>query len=411
MFFEFSSTMSVYPIFPQEIIDKIIKALDGPDLQTTLATCCTVSSSFCNAAQKMLYRSLSVSLGHREYAVQTKALESSLMSSSHLGTYVDSISFLIRPHPKIFFGALHKLNRLRSIKIQGTSFELWADWSVLPEIFKHNMYTIFGSPTLHEIHLSSLYNFPLSYLCATTCLKKLELRESVLSDDIAFDKPYSPPPSIDPKRTDSLQTLILRENSMSTLHPALLSAVSHLHASGLRRLEVGLRYNANVIGLNAVLRVATSSLEELYIDTDTSFPLDSPEMRLELGSLENLRHVAFKVESLAELRCIASLCESLRASHLHHLTLAVGGLLCGPANVGPGAVDEAKSEWRRIDEYSMGGHGTSPLRLIRVIPIRVPQRHRSTVPAYFEESMPRIYSAGRLRVERETEGKAQPKIF
>ncbi|KAF8073308.1 hypothetical protein FPV67DRAFT_1666091 [Lyophyllum atratum] len=400
--------MSVYPIFPQEIIDKIIKALDGRDMQTTLVACCTVSSSFCNAAQKMLYRSLSVPLGYREEAAQTKALESSLMSSSHLGTYVDSISFLIRLPSQTSFAALHKLDRLRSIKIEGTSFELWADWYVVPDIFKHDIYTVIRSPALHEIHLSSLYNFPLSHLCASPCLKTLELRESVLSDDIAFDKPYSPPPSIDLKRTDSLQTLILRQNSMITLHPALLSPLSPIHASGLRRLEVGLQYDSNVIVLKALLGLVTSSLEELYIITDASFPFDSPKMRLELGSLQNLRHIAFEVQHLADLRYVANLCESLRnASHLDQVTLAVAGLLCSPANVR--ALDEVKSEWRRIDQYLTGGHGTSPLRLVRVMVIRVP--HRAIVPAYFEESMPHLHSAGRLRVEGNVKGIALYNIF
>ncbi|KAF8059247.1 hypothetical protein FPV67DRAFT_1675239 [Lyophyllum atratum] len=272
--------MSAYPTIPQEIIDKIINALEGPvpQMRTTLTliSCCTVSSSFCNAAQKMLYRSLSVSLARPSDAMRTKALEDSLMSSSRLSNYVDSISILIDPSSGISFSALPRLIRLRSIMIMGTSE--FTEWSSLPDIFKHELYTVIGSPALHEIALSSMFNFPISYFCASPCLKKLEVWRSVLLDDTVFDKTCSPPPSIEPKRKGSLQTLIARENAIYPLGLVLGNPLSPLNASGLRTLAVKLWNEACVIGLKAVLGVATSSLEELHIATSGSLPVDSPEM-------------------------------------------------------------------------------------------------------------------------------------
>ncbi|KAF8073309.1 hypothetical protein FPV67DRAFT_738873 [Lyophyllum atratum] len=392
---ESSSTMYVYASLPQELIDKIIEALDGAEMQRTLHACCTVSSSFCNAAQKVLYRSISVSFVHRKDVVRTKALESSLMSSSHLSTYVDSISILIDPehYSEISLAALPKLDRLRSIKIECPP-EL-IDWSALPDTFKHDVSTVLRFPTLHDIRLSHMYNFPLSYLCASLSLQKLDVLHSALLGDVVFDNTDHPPPSIKPKIKGSLRTLITRESVMHTLYPALLSPLSPLHISGVKELAATLWNDANVIGLNSLLSVAASSLQTLCIEVDATFPLDCLEMPLELGSLENLRNIAFQVQRLGELRYVASLCESLRnANHLDEVTFTVGLLLCGLGNVE--GVDEATLEWRRIDEYLSAGHGTWPLRLIRVVPIRVP--HGIIVPAYFEKSMPRIYSAGRLRV-------------
>ncbi|KAF8073310.1 hypothetical protein FPV67DRAFT_739817 [Lyophyllum atratum] len=390
--------MSVYPSFPQEIIDKIIEALDGPDIQRTLVACCKVSSSFCNAAQKSLYGSLSVSLGHPKDNARNEALESSLMSSSHLSTFVDSISILIdlEPSSEISFAALPKLDRLRSIKI-GCPPE-FIDWSVLPDTFKHNVSTVLRFPTLREIRLSYMYNFPLSYLCASLSLQKLDLLHSALLDDVVFDNTDHPPPSIEPKTKGSLRTLIARESIMHSLYPALLSPLSPLHISGVKELAATLWNDANVIGLNSLLSVAASSLQTLCIEVDATFPLDCLTMPLELGSLENLRNIAFPVQHLADLRYVAHLCESLRDNgHLDEATFRVAGELCGLADVR--AIDMTKPEWRRIDEYLVGGHGTPPSCVIRVMKIGGYQSNRS-IRAFFEENMQHIYSAGRLRVIR-----------
>ncbi|KAF8063494.1 hypothetical protein FPV67DRAFT_1506802 [Lyophyllum atratum] len=435
--------MSVYPrSFPQEIIDKIIKTLDGPEMQETLVACCTVSSSFCNTAQKMLYRSISVSLGYPEDGARNEALESSLMSSSHLGTYVNSISILIKPSPGISFVALSKLNQLQSMKIKGDDLGI-TSWSFYPDIFKHNVYTVLRSATLRDFNLSNISHFPLSYLCASPCLQNLALSRSALLGDIVFDDTYSPRPPIDPKRKGCLRTLNLQQDTMySSLHSALLSPLSPLQASGLRKLAQQIWDDVTVIGLKALLAVANSSLEELYIVTSIcTFPVDFPTMHLQLGSLQNLRHVAFEMVYLSGLRYVANLCESLRnADHLDEVAFSVAGELCGLGD----AADEAKSEWRRIDEYLIGGHGTSPLRLIRVAepgvyqspritvgmqPVRhtitadqyfhmtaragVPRRLDSTetLQAYFEDNMPHTYSAGSLCVERDFSGRALVDIF
>ncbi|KAF8059250.1 hypothetical protein FPV67DRAFT_1675244 [Lyophyllum atratum] len=397
--------MSVYPSFPQELIDKIIQTLDGPNAQSTLVACCTVSSSFCNTAQKLLYRSLSVLLGHPKDAARNEALESSLMSSNHLSTYVDSISVLIEslePSSDISFAALDKLNRLRSLRIEGTP--QWANWYDLPDIFRHNVSTVLGFPTLRNFRLSYMYNFPLSYLCAVPSLQKLDVEDTTLLDDIVFDTTDHPAPSIDTQRQGSLQTLLVREQLMHLLYPVFLSPLSPLHASGLRKLEVSLRKESDVIGLKALLGVANSSLEELDILANKcAFPVDSPQLRLELERLQNLRHVAFSMQHLADLRYVANLCESLRNGyHLDGATFFLAGELCGLADVR--AIDKTKPEWRRIDEYLVGGHGTPPSCVIRVMKIGGYQSNRS-IRAFFEENMQHIYSAGRLRVMRRIPGR------
>ncbi|KAF8068806.1 hypothetical protein FPV67DRAFT_1489786 [Lyophyllum atratum] len=170
-------------------------------MQKTLVSCCT-------AIRKML---------------RNEALKSSLMSSSHLSTYVDSISILIDPEVccNISFVVLGKLNRLRSLKIEGTS--QWGAWSDLPDIYKHNISTVLRFPTLRYFRLSYMHKFPISYLCAFPSLRKLEPRHMTLLDDIVFDFTDHPPSLIDPNREGSLQTLIAREYAIHSLYPALLS--------------------------------------------------------------------------------------------------------------------------------------------------------------------------------------------
>ncbi|KAF8057967.1 hypothetical protein FPV67DRAFT_532742 [Lyophyllum atratum] len=386
--------MSIRSNIPQEIIDKIIEAIDDPGRQKTLNACSTVASSFCGTAQKELYRSIFVSLIQPQDNVRAYALARSLMSSDRLRSYVGSMSLKTHALSDVFPPALPNLNRLRSLRLSGI-FMLIAP--TLPSTFYYaRLGAVLQSSALRNVCLSAIYNFPVTLLLSCHSLETLEISRSTLTTDVAFDDTNSLHQLAGSKGGVCLRTLIIRRSSLDVLLPsALLSPSSPLHVSGLRKLHITVWKDATVSMLNSMLEV-TTYLEELAVDFDFSLPPRAYDLDLKLGGLRNLECVEFGPQTMVAILYVAHLCTLLSNSrHLGEVGISVNAELCS-AGYNP-VTDKA---WTRIDELLTGTHCASPLRQVQITEIGGDDCLPSSSRVFFERNMPRLTSMGALRVKR-----------
>ncbi|KAF8062219.1 hypothetical protein FPV67DRAFT_1507585 [Lyophyllum atratum] len=170
---------------PQEIVDSIIEevAKDPWCRRAWLRACCAVSSSFCSAAQKHVFRELEIDLSLRA-ETYLKRLHEILTSSPHLALYVEILHLELNPIlPNIpsIPSALRQLPRLRRLRvmvgfINFTYRELttW-NWASLSDELRSNILSLVQVPTLREVSLKHIRGFPINGLRHCPQLESLEL--------------------------------------------------------------------------------------------------------------------------------------------------------------------------------------------------------------------------------------------
>jgi len=162
---------------PTDVLDYIFSFLESDSI--TLETC-TLSHPFLSQfAQRYLYST--IDLEHGVYDTWRRMFEFNqlLLDTPRIGGYVRTVEVRINDNPRqdlsLFSSILQKLPLVKKITLIQVDRRGEISWEVLPETFRQAFLKCLRLPTMKELYVEYIINFPLSALRDSKTIKILEL--------------------------------------------------------------------------------------------------------------------------------------------------------------------------------------------------------------------------------------------
>ncbi|KAF5381710.1 hypothetical protein D9615_005554 [Tricholomella constricta] len=383
---------------PQELIDKIVLELSGN--WQSLEACSVVSSSFRDVSQKLLFKVLTIDLHIRFKAANTRLCDA-FTSNPRLGDHVRSLR--VRTSNQMATAdVLRMMPKLRSLEILGGGSFLTlicTRWPSIMDELKADILSICFLPTLEQLKMKRISQFPLAVLRRCPQLKDLQIPDNHLHD--TSDRSSSMDilsSSVDHRVTDPPATRGYLE-SLTVFSPEVCQQIlrtlrhptSYLLLSRLRRHNGEIVHELSVTAFQAVLDFAAASLEIVHA---VILPDRPPDNYLDLSRLRNLRKVRLSTPRKCLPQNMLWACHALESIPEVNSVETVFLTFAGPPCAADSDVDPTL--WGRIDELLTRERHSKTLRRVIVNTARyqnIEHPDDALLPA-IARGMPMLYSKG-----------------
>ncbi|KAG5640907.1 hypothetical protein DXG03_006674, partial [Asterophora parasitica] len=348
------------PTLPQEIINQIVDDIGHPHEPNTrralLASSC-VSASFREPAQRRLFQSIVVSVT-APVSSRPHSLLDTLASNPQLSHFVESLNVIVKPHcSHPSWNAFPSFPRLRSLYITTG----YGKWSSVASNARKVLYDLFQHPTLRELHLRNVSDFPIRALCFSHQLQHLRIQDSGLTTDFPSDFPTTEPEV--PYMIGYLRSIAVEDcRDTRVVQTVLGDPSSFLSLCRLRKFSTKVQTDEDFEECRAFLELAGLHMDELKITflnatggelflLGIPFPLLSEIYAGDhavLPNLHNLRHIEFCVRNWDTLVHALQLIESIPpTNNLARLTIADASVFWGLQDY---TYDKT---WQQLDDVLM----------------------------------------------------------